>query len=97
VLYASLPVADRLAESDDAALPFLSGTAALLLASMLAQLDDGPLMACDANHWRLHLELGARVVQPVRQRCADACGAVLEKSIRAKLNCGRRWVTVDRI
>lgn len=50
--------------SDDAALPFLSATAGLMLAISLMQLSpDQPFVADRDNHWVLHLQLGHRLVQ----------------------------------
>jgi hypothetical protein len=50
--------------SDDAALPFLSATAGLMLAISLLQLSpDQPFVADRDNHWVLHLLLGHRLVQ----------------------------------
>lgn len=50
--------------SDDAALPFLSATAGLMLAISLLQLSpDQPFVTDRDNHWVLHLLLGHRLVQ----------------------------------
>lgn len=82
-------------ESADAALPFLSATAALLLAASLAQLPDGPLITGRPNHWRLHLEPGARLVQAAHWGCADGCVAVHPPEVRKTINDGRRWAHLD--
>ncbi len=66
--------ADR--TSGDAALPFLSAMSGLLLAVALLQLPDhAELFTGRPNHWRLHLELGHRVWQPLihpARRCPHA-------------------------
>jgi hypothetical protein len=79
--------------SSDAALPFLSGAAGLLLAAGLIQLQHGILQVGPYNHWRLHLELGPSTWQrhPSRRRCGEGCAQVLDESIRQVINAGTRW------
>jgi hypothetical protein len=56
---------DQNATSDDAALPFLSATAGLMLAIALLELSpDQPFVIDRDNHWVLHLMLGHKLVQP---------------------------------
>jgi hypothetical protein len=77
--------------SSDAALPFLSGTAGLLLAVGLVRLQHGALQRGPHNHWRLHLELGHRTWQRSQHHCREGCAQVLDESIRRVLNAGARW------
>jgi hypothetical protein len=76
--------------SEDAALPFLSATASLVLASALAQLP-GPVMEANANHWVIHLELGSRVVQAVPYKCRSDCQSTPSRDVLQRVNNGRRW------
>lgn len=51
--------------SDDAALPFLSATAGLMLAISLLQIaSDQPFIRGRENHWVLHLMMGQNLVRP---------------------------------
>jgi hypothetical protein len=89
------PVSDDTEDSSDAALPFLSATAGLMLAAALIQLPDGPLLTGHANHWRVHLEPTTRVVQAAHWNCADSCVSVHPPELRAVINAGRRWADVE--
>lgn len=89
------PVSDDAEESRDAALPFLSATAGLMLTAALIQLPDGPLITGHANHWRMHLEPTARVVQAAHWNCSDTCVSVHPSEVRSAINRGRRWADLD--
>jgi len=81
--------------SDDAALPFLSGAAGLMLAAALEQLPGGPLLTGRPNHWRLHLDIGPRVIRSMRWTCSSGCSSAIPASVMDRLNSGRRWNTFD--
>jgi molybdopterin/thiamine biosynthesis adenylyltransferase len=81
--------------SSDAALPFLSGTAGLLLAAGLIRLQHGTLQRGPHNHWRLHLELGHRTFQRSQHHCREGCAQVLDESIRRVINAGARWAELS--
>jgi hypothetical protein len=80
--------------SSDAALPFLSGAAGLLLATARIRLQVGTLQHGPQNHWRLFLELGHQTWQKSRHRCLGSCTQVLDTSIRRAVNRGTRWETI---
>lgn len=82
--------------SEDAALPFLSAAAGLLLARALDQLPDGPQLTDTANHWRVHFAPGARVVQTTRWSCIDECAFTVPTYARLAGHLGRRWGDLDR-
>jgi hypothetical protein len=84
--------------SPDAALPFLSAAAGLLL--VVAMLDlgsDATLMTGRINHWRVHLELGAKLWQKLPHPSAR-CTHTLPSAVRAALykQSPRRWDVFDR-
>jgi hypothetical protein len=83
-------------ESADAALPFLSATAGLVLAAALAQLPDGPLITGRPNHWRIHLAPDTRLTQSVHWSCSKDCAAVQPRQVRQAINAGRRWASLDQ-
>jgi hypothetical protein len=80
--------------SPDAALPFLSAAAGLLLAAGLVRLQHGTLQAGPHNHWRLHLELAQRTWQQSRHRCREGCAQVLDPLTRQAVNAGTRWAAL---
>lgn len=58
------------------------------------RLGSGELGISDENHWRLDFQSGHRVVQPIRQRCRDACQVTLPEGVRDTINAGRRWAAI---
>lgn len=87
------PTADAVGgESTDAALPFLSAGAGLLLLAGLLQLQAGELTELPHNHWRLILELGPRhTLKGGIHNCREGCAQVLSADVRRLLNVGTRW------
>ena len=77
----------------DAALPFLSSAAGLLLAAGLLQLENRRLIGDDHNHWRLSLDFDAKVMRSARWRRSDGCRHVLPAAVRARVARGR-WADV---
>jgi hypothetical protein len=78
--------------SSDAALPFLSAGAGLLLLAGLMQLQVGVFTELVHNHRRLILELGPRhTLQGGIHGCREGCTQVLSADIRRDLNAGTRW------
>ncbi|BFV58379.1 hypothetical protein KCMC57_up34830 [Kitasatospora sp. CMC57] len=83
--------------SPDAALPFLSAAAGLLLASALLELrEESRLITGRQNHWRLHLELGHRLWQSAIHP-NDGCPHTLPPEARQILHTPTpgRWSTID--
>jgi hypothetical protein len=91
----TVPALDPDRGSDDAALPFLSAAAGLLLARALEQLPDGPQLTAPANHWRIHFLPGAKIVQAARWACAASCATTVPSYARRAGQRGRRWSGVD--
>ncbi len=82
-------------ESSDAALPFLSGAAGLLVVAALAQLEDGYLTA-PHNHRRLLFDHQAPASwSNTISRCETECRNRPEQAIRTRLNRGSRWANLD--
>jgi len=79
----------------DAALPFLSATAAFLVLNGLYRLMAGEL--CQGNHnlWRITYNAQNRLVRSARCHCQIDCVGVLPESVRRKVNAGRRWASLD--
>jgi hypothetical protein len=75
----------------DAALPFLSAAAGLLLLTALIQLEHDAFSAHRPNHWRLLFGPGARVWSRSTHLCVEGCRLELAPEIRHTLNQGRRW------
>jgi hypothetical protein len=75
----------------DAALPFLSAAAGLLLLAAMIQLEQGVISAHKANHWRLLFGPGPRVWSRSTHLCVEGCRLELAPEVRQILNEGRRW------
>ncbi len=82
-------------ESTDAALPFMSATAGLLLVAALYRLQQGELLKESANQSTLDLLSPHRVAQRVRRACVPGCASTLPQDLRDRLNVGRRWARVS--
>jgi len=79
--------------SSDAALPFLSAAAGLLLTVALLDLSaDATLLSGRVNHWRIHLELGATLWQKL-PHLGTRCAHTLHPAVRTTLHTRepRRW------
>ncbi len=90
------PVDPTNAGSGDAALPFLSAAAGLMLAVALCQLPErGQLVGDPSNHWRLHFE--AQVRARASRWPGDRCPHVLTARARAAVQraAPRRWDDLD--
>ena len=82
-------------ESTDAALPFLSAAAGLLVVAALTQLEHGYL-AQPVNQHGLLFGTGTQVDWwNTIARCRPGCTHRLSRGIRRQLNAGRRWCALD--
>ncbi|MGH3217861.1 MAG: ThiF family adenylyltransferase [Streptosporangiaceae bacterium] len=82
-------------ESTDAALPFLSAAAGLLVVAAFTQLGHGYL-AQPVNQHGLLFGAGAQVDWwNTITRCWPECNHRLSLGVRRKLNAGRRWSALD--
>lgn len=91
------PTSDRRDGSprNDAALPFLSAGAGLLLASGLAQLQEGNWGSHTANHWRCWFDDSARVLSRTAWRCQASCSTTPPASVRRAIHGHTRWRALD--
>jgi hypothetical protein len=83
---------------NDAALPFLSAGAGLLLLAGLVHLGNGRLATFDANHWQAHLDLvGRRVLSSRHWGCTTNCTLRrnLTQDLRRRLPRSGRWAHLD--
>jgi hypothetical protein len=84
-------------KSPDAALPFLSAAAGLMLAAALAALPNGPAMTGRMNHWQLDLTLSTPLLRrhqhQQRQACREQPSATLRRLIHESEP--RRWDYLD--
>jgi molybdopterin/thiamine biosynthesis adenylyltransferase len=82
-------------DSPDAALPFLSAAAGLLVVSALTQLEDGYL-AKSVNQHGLLFGTGTQIDWwNTITSCRPECAARLPVTLRRQLNKGRRWAGLD--
>jgi hypothetical protein len=83
--------------SPDAALPFLSAAAGLLLAAALADLPHGVVCQGPRNHWQLDLTFDELLIQSNQWPWSDACPHQQPRSIRRVIQrqSARRWDNLD--
>jgi len=85
-------------DSPDAALPFLSAGAGLLLAAALADLPAAAALEHPVNHWQLDLTLTGRLLRPLRHPPRDGCRHIQPRRVRQAFQSteSRRWDHLDR-
>jgi hypothetical protein len=85
-------------DSPDAALPFLSAAAGLLLAAALAELPEGAALQDRFNHWQLDLTFGTSPLRarqhPPRQGCRHQQPSHIRQAVQR--NDPRRWDYLDQ-
>jgi hypothetical protein len=88
-------VADRV--SADAALPFLSAAAGLMLAGAMATLPDSPVMVGRFNHWQLDLTLSTPMVRRHQHQRRRGCREQPPRAQRRLISESepRRWDDLD--
>ena len=79
----------------DAALPFLSMTAGVLLAAQLSRLQHGAILRTDANHAYVDLREATPLHAEVIRRCRASCRIRLSPAIRRTLNADSCWCHLD--
>lgn len=84
-------------DSPDAALPFLSAAASLLLAAAVTDLPDAAALRGRFNHWQLDLTLTEPLIHPRQHPARDGCRHQLAASIRhlVQRESPRRWDHLD--
>lgn len=79
----------------DAALPFLSAAAGILLLAGLLQIQHGNWRSHDRNHWRLWFDQASQPVQSSRWQCDSTCSAVPSRAVRRTIHQDTRWQHLD--
>jgi hypothetical protein len=83
--------------STDAALPFLSATAGLLLLAGLIRLEHGGLLDDRHNLWAVCFSNPRRTLRRGVHVCEDGCAATVPALARRRIHAGRRWSRADAI
>lgn len=85
-------------DSPDAALPFLSAAAGLLLAAALADLPAAAALEHGINHWQLDLTLTGQLLRLLRHPPRDSCRHQQTRHVRQAFQSiqPRRWDDLDR-
>jgi hypothetical protein len=85
-------------DSPDAALPFLSAGAGLLLAAALAGLPAIAVLDHRVNHWQLDLTVASRLLRPLRHPPRDDCRHQQTRHVPQAFQSiqPRRWNHLDR-
>jgi hypothetical protein len=79
--------------STDAALPFLSAAAGLMLTVGLLRLQVGELASNDLNFWQWNFLTKHLFASSGRMSCEDSCMALPSEALRRRLNEKKRWWT----
>ncbi|MEV4511609.1 hypothetical protein AB0K00_21860 [Dactylosporangium sp. NPDC049525] len=84
-------------DSPDAALPFLSAAAGLLLAAALADMPATAALAGRFNHWQFDLTLASPLLQPRQHPPRESCTHQLPAAVRRAVHTvrPRRWDHLD--
>ena len=85
-------------DSPDAALPFLSAGAGLLLAAALADLPDSATLTARVNHWQLDLTPTGQLLRALRHPPREGCRHLQTRNVRETIQTTdrRRWDSLDR-
>jgi hypothetical protein len=91
------PVNPTQMDSPDAALPFLSAAAGLLLAAALADLPNTPVLFGQTNHWQFDLTLGGQLLSPHQHPARTGCDHIQPAAIRQafQTDSPHRWDYID--
>jgi hypothetical protein len=87
----TIPSAAEDDQGRDAALPFLSAAAGVLLLGGLLQLQHGRWQTHDRNHWRLWFDQSPRPLQSSYWVCSSSCGYTPAPAIRKVIHGATRW------
>jgi hypothetical protein len=89
------PVPVKSGQSTDAALPFLSAAAGLLLLAGLFRLHVGELGIGEHNFWALKFRDAHGWLRRSVWACHEGCGMMLPASVRRSIHARRRWSHLD--
>lgn len=93
------PVDPATIGSRDAALPFLSAAAGLLLASAITDIPRTAAFHDRINHWQLDLTLNTRLLSRREHPAKDGCQHIQQPEVRrlARAPDSRRWDYLDNV
>jgi hypothetical protein len=91
------PINPTLHDSPDAALPFLSGAAGLLLAAALSDLSNSAVLRGPTNHWQLDLTLPHPLLRPHQHPTRVGCHHIQPAAVRHAVQTANpgRWDHLD--
>ena len=89
------PLDEKAEPVKDAALPFLSAAAGLLLLAGLLQLQHGQWSTHQRNHWRIFFDDSSRTLRPSKWPRIQRCTATASPSVRRAVHSETRWRTLD--
>jgi molybdopterin/thiamine biosynthesis adenylyltransferase len=79
----------------DAALPFLSAAAGMLLLAGLFQLQHGQWTTHRQNHWRVFFDVAHAAMRSSRWQCRHGCTATASPNVRRVSHGQTRWRQLD--
>lgn len=92
---ATVPLQRNAEGSTDAALPFLSAAAGLLLLGGLFRLQEGDFLDEQFNGWSLCFNDVRRHVRHALHSCQAGCATTVSAAARRRIHAGRRWSSID--
>jgi len=84
-------------ERSDAALPFLSASSGLMLATLLQRLQAGTLASMNVNEWRWDFDSLYKFAGRAKHACSEACSRTSAASIRRQLHLRGRWKHLENV
>lgn len=97
LMCATVPLEQSGGSSTDAALPFLSATAGLLLLSALYRLQLGQIASGPHNCWAVCFRDVRHNARPRIFTCREGCTTTLPARVRRTIHAGRRWSHLDAL
>jgi hypothetical protein len=82
-------------DGHDAALPFLSAAAGLMLGTALQRLQAGALLETKHNDWSWDFASQHRMSTRRPRSCKDGCEVRQPPAVRKRMNEGIRWTELD--
>ncbi len=92
----SAPVPVSRSAATDAALPFLSAAAGLMLTAALYRIMEGEreMSSGRFNHWSVDFDSQYRMIQGGQHQCSDTCANRIDPNLRKKIASSSRWASL---
>jgi len=82
-------------KNNDAALPFLSASSGLMLASTLYKLQTEAILDDPCNDWRIDFSSEYKMASKGKRKCRAECNILWPKKIRKNVNKKTKWASLE--